>query len=88
MKRFFVVLLSLTFLVGCAGGGQRELPPTGSGEKISGPILIQADPVIRPGAAATNVLNECTAIGTKLADCAVERYAPAKPHSTPQMITA
>ena len=71
MRIFLAFLLCVGLVAGCGGGGPRQIPPTGTGQKVSGPILIQESPDYRPGSVATNVRAECTDLGTKLTDFAV-----------------
>ena len=68
MKNIIISLLCVGLMAACGSGAKKNLAPTGSGEKISGPIKIPSNTPYGAGAVADNVKNDCTDLGTKLSD--------------------
>ena len=65
MTKIIILLFSASLFAAC-GSTPRNTAPTGTGEKVTGPINIQTSIPYGNGAAADNVKNECTTLGSKL----------------------
>lgn len=71
MRFLLVACLFVGWVAGCGGSSPRQLPPTGTGQKVASPVQIQERPDFRQGSVAANVREECTDLAAKLADFTV-----------------